>query len=112
MFPLQLFTRSFLSFHIRYKSLSVKLLLIRLHVDVALQLRAGGSELEAKVAALGLLVHLNQAAHAAVLEGVLETSSEVGEELVDRSNISVSIPVSAKHAVKTYPRCATAPETP
>lgn len=70
---------------IRCKSLSVKLLLVRLHVDVALELSAGSSELEAKDAFLGLLMHVNQADHAAVLQRVLETGSEVRNELVDRT---------------------------
>lgn len=93
--------------------LSVKLLLVRLHVHVALQLSARRAELEAQLAVGSALVKLGKALHAAVLHRVLETSSEVGNELGDRSVKTVSKLLCQIAEVRgTYPLCATAPETP
>lgn len=67
----------------QHAALSIKLLLIRLHVDVALELSTGGSKLEANKTAGSALVELSQALHTTVLHRVLETSSQVGHKLVD-----------------------------
>jgi hypothetical protein len=69
-------------------SLRVKLLLIRLHVDVALQLSTGCAELESELTNLSTVVHTRQAGHATVLKRVLEAGSKVRNELLDRSSVS------------------------
>jgi hypothetical protein len=71
-------------------SLRVKLLLIRLHVHVALQLSTGCAELESELTNLSTVVHTRQAGHATVLKRVLEASSEVRNKLLDRSSVSHS----------------------
>ena len=85
-------------------SLRVKLLLIRLHVHIALQLSTGCAELEAELTSLSAAVHTRQAGHTTVLKRVLETGSEVGNELLDRTVDYVSIPQSNKSWDRTYPR--------
>src|SRR5690606_22258659 len=65
------------------RNLGEQLLLVRLHVDVALGLGAGGADLEADAAGLDALAELLQALDAAVLHRVLEARSEVGDELAD-----------------------------
>ena len=70
--------------------LSKQLLLKGLHVDVALDLRARGPQLEADDAGLDALVELLQAADAGVLHRVLEAGGQVGDELADRSVLTVS----------------------
>lgn len=66
--------------------LCIELLLIRLHVHVALQLSAGSAKLKSQHTVGSRLLKLLQAFHAAVLHGVLQASSKVGNELGDRSD--------------------------
>lgn len=65
--------------------LSVELLLVRLHVDTALQLSAGSSDLKAHGAVGNGLVELLQALDTGVLHRVLQAGRKVRHELTDRT---------------------------
>lgn len=83
-----LFLTSFNVTSIKSLQSCVELLLVRLHVDVTLKLSAGSAQLKAQSASLSALVKFSKAAHTAVLHGVLEASSQVGDELVDGATVS------------------------
>lgn len=101
-----------LHFKAQLLRLSKELLLVRLHVDVALELGAGSADLEAESASLSAGVKLLEALHAAVLHGVLETGSEVGDELVDGAMKQLARRYKSDTIKDTNPRWATEPETP
>lgn len=92
--------------------LSKELLLVRLHVDVALKLSAGSADLEAESTSIGAGVKLLEALHAAVLHGVLEAGSKVGDELVDGAIKQSARRFNTVRTKDTNPRWATEPETP
>lgn len=68
---------------------SVKLLLVRLHVDTTLQLSTGGSDLETHSSLSNTLVQGLEADHTAVLQRVLQTRSKVRQELANGSVVIV-----------------------
>lgn len=91
--------------NVRYETLRVELLLIRLHVHVALQLSASRAELEPEVARLSLVVQFSQALNTTVLERVLEASGEVRNKLADRTMVDVSkLRLFRMQDISTYPR--------
>ena len=83
---------------------SIKLLLVRLHVHVTLQLGARRPQLETELAVRSAPVQLVEALHAAVLHRVLETGSEVRNELVNRSGMQLVTRTRRNHCESTYPR--------
>lgn len=71
----------------RPPALRVELLLIRLHVDTALELGAGGPDLKAGSAVGDRLVKLFQALDTGILHRVLETGGQVRHELADGTTV-------------------------
>lgn len=67
------------------QGLSVELLLVRLHVDATLELRAGSADLETDLPVLHVLVEFNQALDAGVLHRVLQTGGQVRHKLANRT---------------------------
>lgn len=67
--------------------LSVKLLLVRLHVNTTLNLGRSRAELEASLASSDGAVEVAEGLGSHILEGVLETSSQVWNELGDGSAV-------------------------
>jgi hypothetical protein len=66
--------------------LSVQLLLIRLHVDAAFQLGASSPDLEPDSAIRDTIMELDEALHAAILQGVFQPGSEIWHKLANGSD--------------------------
>lgn len=92
---------------------SIELLFVRLHVDATLQLGAGSADLEAHNAIGDGLMELLQALNTGILHGMLQSSRKVRHKLTDRTVDDVSGSLIMKTTKQmTYPRWATAPDTP
>lgn len=71
-------------------SLSVELLLVRLHIHTALELSTGSADLEPDDATGDSLVKLAEALHSTILHRVFQPGRKIGHELANRSGDIVS----------------------